>query len=163
MNKKMHQNSCLESVDAVCFPPVTDKYTAHKTNITSPRKVADKRTQKEPQKHAPPRKDSFLLRSVVSIQPTKVCFNSFPPQIQVRRKSAEQFHVRDKLLRKLDDKVRPSHDRDSCRWRFQSECLCFFVDNCLLCFAYPKLGGDDDDSPYLTVFWFAKVREFRLP
>ena len=27
------------------------------------------------------------------------------PVVQVRRKSAEQFHVRDKLLRKLDDKV----------------------------------------------------------
>ena len=66
MNKKMHQNSCLESVDAVYFPPVTDKYTAHETNITSPRKVADKRTQKEPQKHSPPRVYPFTECSIHS-------------------------------------------------------------------------------------------------
>lgn len=33
------------------------------------------------------------------------CRKTFGARLEVRRKSAEQFHLRDKLLRKLEDKA----------------------------------------------------------
>ena len=91
----------------------------------------------------------------------------------MRRKSAEQFHVRDKLLRKLDDKVRRC--RDGCGWRFQAEYFSFFfhvfcfvvVKECVF-LAYPKSAGrldddDDDDDLQMSEFTIGPLRIMKDP
>jgi chromosome segregation ATPase len=83
--------------------------------------------------------------------------------IQMRRKTAEQIHARDKLLRKLDDKsMQNGNDIIELEkgWKDHDERLRQH-DKTLKSLMPPKQEGEDDDEPSSPVNFDAEIKELR--